>query len=173
MSGQQHAPAAFYSEKDAVPILQGAGWTPGPVWTGESSRLLRNSIPDRPLRSQSLYRLSYRAHNTSEQINLNEREVVMCVSLESNDTHFLACFVPRLLAVRTTESTPPYRTTFRLRKSPFFFLPQWTPPTSNPVNNQLCVILHVNALTADRVRTHIYVCTLLIPCSQRTLAHRF
>ena len=49
--------------KDPVPILQEVGWAPGPVWTGGKSRPHRGSIPDRPVRSQSLYRLSYRAHN--------------------------------------------------------------------------------------------------------------
>ena len=53
----------FTSRKDSVPILQEAGWTPGPVWTGGKSRPHRDSIPDRPARSQSLYRLSYRAHS--------------------------------------------------------------------------------------------------------------
>jgi len=48
--------------KDPAPILQEAGWTPGPVWTGGKSRPHRDSIPDRPARSQSLYRLSYRAY---------------------------------------------------------------------------------------------------------------
>jgi len=48
--------------KDPVPTVQEAGWTPGPVWTGGKSRPHRDSIPDRPARSQSLYRLSYRAH---------------------------------------------------------------------------------------------------------------
>ena len=48
--------------QDPVPILQEAGWAPGPVWTGGKSRLHRDSIPDRPGPSQSLYRLSYRAH---------------------------------------------------------------------------------------------------------------
>ena len=42
-----------------VPILQEAGWAPGPVWKGGKSRPHRDSIPDRPVRSQSLYRLSY------------------------------------------------------------------------------------------------------------------
>ena len=42
--------------KDPVPILQEAGWDPEPVWTGEKSRPHRDSIPDRPARSQSLYR---------------------------------------------------------------------------------------------------------------------
>jgi len=34
--------------KDTVPILQEAGWAPGPVWTGGKSPLHRHSIPDRP-----------------------------------------------------------------------------------------------------------------------------
>jgi len=52
----------FIPRKDPVPILQEAGWAPGPVWTGRKSRPHRDSIPDRPAHSQSLYRLSYRAH---------------------------------------------------------------------------------------------------------------
>jgi len=36
--------------KDPVPILQEAGWTPAPVWTGGKSRPHRDSIPDRPAR---------------------------------------------------------------------------------------------------------------------------
>jgi len=39
------------------------GWVgPGLVWTGRKSRPHRDSIPDRPAPSQSLYRLSYPAH---------------------------------------------------------------------------------------------------------------
>ena len=45
-----------------IPILQEAGWAPGSVWTGGKSRPHRDSIPDRPARSQSLYRLGYRTH---------------------------------------------------------------------------------------------------------------
>jgi len=52
----------FNPRKDPVPILQVAGWAPGPVWTGGKSRPQRDSIPDRPARSQSLYRMSYRTH---------------------------------------------------------------------------------------------------------------
>ena len=51
----------FTPGKDTVPILQEAGWAPGPVWTGGKSRPHRDSIPDRSARSQSLYRLSYPA----------------------------------------------------------------------------------------------------------------
>ena len=52
----------FTPGKDPVPIVQEAGWAPGPVWTDGKSRPHRDSIPDRPARSQSLYRLSYPAH---------------------------------------------------------------------------------------------------------------
>ena len=41
----------FTPGKDPVPILQEAGWTPGPVWTDGKSRPRRDSIPDRPARS--------------------------------------------------------------------------------------------------------------------------
>jgi len=51
----------FTPGKDPVPIVQEVGWAPGPVWTGGISRPHRDSIPNRPARSQSLYRLSYRA----------------------------------------------------------------------------------------------------------------
>ena len=45
----------FTPGKDPVPILQEAGWAPGPVWTGEKSRPHRDSIPGRPVRSQYLF----------------------------------------------------------------------------------------------------------------------
>ena len=54
----------FTHGKDPVPIVQEAGWAPGPVWTG-AENLAPTGIrsPDRPARSQSLYRLSYPAHS--------------------------------------------------------------------------------------------------------------
>jgi len=55
----------FTPGKDPVPIVQEAVWAPGPVWTGGKSRPHRDSIPDRPARSQSLCRLSYRAHTVT------------------------------------------------------------------------------------------------------------
>jgi len=50
--------------KDPVPILQEAGWAPGPVWMVGKSRSHQDSIPDHPARSQSLYQLSNPAHST-------------------------------------------------------------------------------------------------------------
>jgi len=60
VSGQQHAPAAFHPRKRPGTHSPGA-------WVGPragldrcgKSRPHRDSIPDRPNRSQSLYRLKY------------------------------------------------------------------------------------------------------------------
>jgi hypothetical protein len=48
-------------ERDPVPIVQEAGWAPGPVWTA-AENVFPTGVrsPDRPARSESLYRLSYR-----------------------------------------------------------------------------------------------------------------
>ena len=63
----------FTSGKDPVPILQEAGWAPGPVLTGRISRPHRDSIPDRPARSQSLYRLSYATHSGTALLDKKEK----------------------------------------------------------------------------------------------------
>ena len=54
------SPGRFNPGKDPVPILQEAGWAPGPAWTG-AENLAPTCIrsPDRPSRSESLYRLTY------------------------------------------------------------------------------------------------------------------
>ena len=70
----------FTPRKALVPILQEAGWAPGPVWTGGKSRPHRDSIPDRPARSQSLYRLSYPAHLVTGCISLLEDIWLFCSS---------------------------------------------------------------------------------------------
>ena len=53
----------FTPGKEPVPIVQEAGWVPEPVWTcAENLAPTGILFPDRPVRSQSLYRLSYLAH---------------------------------------------------------------------------------------------------------------
>jgi hypothetical protein len=55
-------PGRFTPGKNPVPIVQEAGWAPGPVWTGAKNRTpIGIRSPDRPARGQSLYRLSYPA----------------------------------------------------------------------------------------------------------------
>jgi len=61
VGGQRHAPAALPPGKDPVPVVQEVGWAPGPVWTGAENLAPPTGIrsPDRPARSQSLYRLRH------------------------------------------------------------------------------------------------------------------
>jgi hypothetical protein len=55
----------FTPGKDTVPIVQEAGWAPGPDWTGaENLAPTRIRFPDCPARSQSLYRLCHRPKHT-------------------------------------------------------------------------------------------------------------
>ena len=76
----------FTPGKDPVCIVQEAVWAPGPVWTGGKSRPHRDSIPDRPAHSQSLYRLSYPAHLTDKVRIANHLElVVICGNIKKLD----------------------------------------------------------------------------------------
>ena len=53
-------PGRFTPVKDPVPIVQEAGWAPGPVWTGVGNYAPTGiRSPDRPNLIESLYRLSY------------------------------------------------------------------------------------------------------------------
>ena len=72
----------FTPGKDLVPFVQEAGWAPGPVWTGAENLVFTGiRSPDRPVRSQSLYRVSYRAHQY-------EKRFIQMLYLEL-DTHFM------------------------------------------------------------------------------------
>ena len=75
---QPHAPTASTPGKDPVPIVQEAGWAPGPVWTGVEN-LAPTGIrsPDRPARSQSLYCLRYPAHSVWNLQILNRVQLTL------------------------------------------------------------------------------------------------
>ena len=64
MRGQRQAPAALYTRERPGTHCTGGWVCPGPVWTGAENLAPPLGIPspERPARSQSLYRLSYRAH---------------------------------------------------------------------------------------------------------------
>ena len=66
VGGQRHAPAALPPGKDPVPIFYEADWAPEQVWTG-AGNLASAGIrsPNRPARSESLYRLSYPGPTTT------------------------------------------------------------------------------------------------------------
>ena len=81
VGGQRHAPTALPPGKDPVPIVQESGWAPGQVWN-YAENLAPTGIrsPDRPVRSESLYRLGYpsRQHLLSDDIfkNVYVREML-------------------------------------------------------------------------------------------------
>jgi len=87
----------FTPGKEPVPIVQEAGWAPGPVWTGaEISPPTGIRSPDRPARSQSLYRLSYPAHVCWNPKAKNTRsECVMLTVFHCNNdcTNAPQCYV--------------------------------------------------------------------------------
>ena len=84
--------------KGLVPILQGAGWAPGPVWRGGKSRPHRDSIPDRTARSQSLYRMSYLAHSPSDIHSYNSTVVL----LKSISFHIYSYFLIYFWIIRNS-----------------------------------------------------------------------
>ena len=95
----------FTPGKDPVPILQEAGWAPGPVWTGGKSRPHRDSIPDRPTRSQSLYRLSYPDSLSKCCILVFVQALCYCFTLKYNFAQY--CIKPRPLENMVTGGITP------------------------------------------------------------------
>jgi hypothetical protein len=71
VGGRRHAPAAFTPGKDPVPIVQEAGWAPGPVWIGAE-----NLTPHWDL-IESLYRLSYRGRHPVFMMHQNYQSYVL------------------------------------------------------------------------------------------------
>jgi len=55
--------ALFTPGKDPLPIVQEAGWSPGPVWTSAKNLTPPPGFDPCPARSQSLYQMRYPAHS--------------------------------------------------------------------------------------------------------------
>ena len=93
VSGQEHAQAALYPRERTGTHFTGAGWAPGPVWTGGKSRLHRDSIPDRPTRIQSLYRPSYPALTLFKYV-----QVITTTYVSHSCVVCMSCVFPKLLS---------------------------------------------------------------------------
>ena len=64
-------PGRFPPRKDPIPIVQEAGWVPGPIWTdAENLASIGIRPPYRPARSEWLYRLSYRGQHEQLRIDM-------------------------------------------------------------------------------------------------------
>jgi hypothetical protein len=95
-------PGPHYTHgKDPVPIVQEAGWASEPVWTGaENLAPHRDSIPDRPARSQSLYRLSCPAHTNHNDTNTK------CSSVTSRIYGYTDYFVSAIALLKNSLFKP-------------------------------------------------------------------
>jgi hypothetical protein len=61
----------FTPGKEAVPIVEEAGWAPGPVWRdAENLALTGIRSPDRPAPSESLHRLRYPGPQNGTSTNI-------------------------------------------------------------------------------------------------------
>ena len=70
----------FTSGKDPVPIVQEVGCAPRPFWTG-GKNLAPTGIrsPDRPARSESLYRLSYPGRHVRTNLRKKKCVCITCI----------------------------------------------------------------------------------------------
>ena len=68
----------FTPGKDPVPILQEAGWAPGPVWMGGKSRPHRDLIPDRPARSSVAIPTELLGPNLGESVQVYSHYISFC-----------------------------------------------------------------------------------------------
>jgi hypothetical protein len=85
-------PGRLTPGNNTVPIVQDAGWTPGSVWTGiENLAPTGIRSPDRPARSESLYRLSYRGprNYSNKQVNINIANLFREFSTETLNTEWV------------------------------------------------------------------------------------
>jgi len=91
----------FTQGKDPVPIVQEA-LAPGPVWTG-AENLAPTGIgyPDRPARSQSLYRLRYAAHGKAVIFTYSECLSVALVIRHAKRVRHVICSLPICTTVFT------------------------------------------------------------------------
>ena len=78
-------PGRFTPKKVQVPIVQDAEWAPGPVWT-DAENLAPTGIRtrDRPARSESLYRLSYRGRTITNVLRYSRKQGIILVIFQSN-----------------------------------------------------------------------------------------
>jgi hypothetical protein len=93
----------FTPGKDPVPIVQKAGWAPGPAWTG-AENLAPTGIrsPNSPVRSQTLYQLSYPAHkdcNNKQHKMRRSAQIVKCSLLDDKNLNFTQFILKKKKAI--------------------------------------------------------------------------
>ena len=79
VGGQHHAPSALPPVKTRYPLYRKLGWPAGPVWTGAENLTTGIRSLDRPTRSESLYRLSYRGPYVIIEYKLLKYRIETCI----------------------------------------------------------------------------------------------
>ena len=97
----------FTPGRDTVPILQEAGWAPGPVWTGGKSRRHRDSIPDRPARSSVAIPTELPGPQTTKILSKFRgvrRKSTTFTLAYTNDVYSVKVFLFKILCIISTRS---------------------------------------------------------------------
>ena len=158
--GQRHAQPLFTPGIDPVPIVQEAGWAPGPVWTGVEN-LAPTGIrsPDRRACSQSLYWLCYPAHKPT--YNITYTKLTVTVYLKIKYLCLRACVCVCVGGGRQSCST--YTALFSAASS--------QNPTGKPTlgNGLLCLIydLFIHIISTKK---HTVSKTVSVPSSSETIS---
>ena len=102
--GQPHASAASTPGKDPVPIVQEAGWAPGPVWTG-AENLVPTGIRSRTVQPvvsrytdyanrptlRNLYRPQHKRYFRVDRIKRNDVDGMSFGGSERQETGVIFC----------------------------------------------------------------------------------
>jgi hypothetical protein len=97
----------YTRERDMILIVEETGWAPGPVWTGVEN-LAPTGIrsPDRQVRSESLYRLSYRGPHVllKHALNINSDSVWnIWLTVTSNSDGGILCKVMHITGMKSDQ----------------------------------------------------------------------
>ena len=149
-------PGRFTPGKDRVPIVQEAGWVPGPVWTG-AENLAPTGIRslDLPAHSESLYRLRYPALYI-------QFITTVCFALQQLSAKYLAiktCY-------ETSLSTPAVIIVAG-RKAKFVSMVVYNPPQCQMFTKSVMCVIYAYLLHQRRIRRRLlssgdYCCHLML-----------
>ena len=99
----------FTPRKDPAPIVQEVGWASRPVWTGEEN-LAPTGIrsPDRPARSQTLYRLRYPGPRSILSLRYKNNTIPPLITIRPQTTISMTMHaISSLTSVSTEHYHPP------------------------------------------------------------------
>jgi hypothetical protein len=143
-------------ERDLVPLVQEAGWAPGPASTS-AENLAPTGIRslDRSARTESLYRLSYRGPRVQLEVLCKSVEVVYgFVALETGTRRIVGKMRPRVRSTRFCF----YRLLHGKDSLPVFSLSVLSPQTANSWTALDMIVLLVQPIVPAERNLHMLRC---------------